>query len=323
MVKQLGAYTQLTLAMMIVGSSIVVGKLVIVSFPVFLAAGLRFAIGSMVLLPLLLWQEGAHFPVSKRDWFISFLQALTGAFLFTIFLFFGLKFTNAVEAGIITSTAPAVVGVLSFLFLREKLSLNKNIGITLAVCGVLLSTVAATSPNTEGGAMPWLGNLLVFAAVIGEALFTIFRKLLPKTISPLFTATMMSVFSLILFLPLAIYEGINFNFSGVTSTGWLAIIYYGVMVTAIAFIFWFQGVSQVQASTAAVFTGVMPVSAVIFSYIILHEPFQWSHLWGGLCVLAGLGFIIRESFNKSNTKSLNKGDKKNVYPIQHLKDNVS
>ena len=136
MVKQLGAYIQLTLAMMIVGSSIVVGKLVIVSFPVFLAAGLRFTVGSMVLLPLLLWQEGAHFPVSKRDWFISFLQALTGAFLFTIFLFFGLKFTNAVEAGIIiiTSTTPAVVGLLSFLFLREKLSLNKNIGIALAVC---------------------------------------------------------------------------------------------------------------------------------------------------------------------------------------------
>jgi len=322
MVKQLGAYTQLTLAMMIVGSSIVVGKLVIVNFPVFLAAGLRFAVGSIALLPLLLWQEGTHFPVSKRDWFISFLQALTGAFLFTIFLFFGLRFTNAVEAGIITSTTPAVVGLLSFLFLREKLSLNKNIGITLAVCGVLLSTVASTLPNTTGGAIPWLGNLLIFATVVGEALFTIFRKLLPKTISPLFTATMMSVFSLILFLPPAIYEGINFDFSGVPSAGWLAIVYYGVVVTAISFILWFQGVSKVQASTAAVFTGVMPVSAVIFSYIILHEPFQWSHLWGGLCVLAGLGFIIRESFSTSNKKSLDKGDKKTFTLSKYIKDNV-
>jgi hypothetical protein len=54
--------------------------------------------------------------------------------------------------------------------------------------------------------------------------------------------------------------------------------------------------------------------------LALNEPFQWSHLWGGLCVLAGLGLIIRESPHK---KSPNKGDKQNVYPIGHLKDNVS
>jgi drug/metabolite transporter (DMT)-like permease len=123
-----------------------------------------------------------------------------------------------------------------------------------------------------------------------------------------------------LFLPLAIYEGISFDFSEVTLTGWLAIVYYGVMVTAVAFIFWFQGVSKVQASTSAVFYGVMPVSAVLFSYLILQEPFQWSHLWGGLCVLTGLGFIIRDSSHK---KSPNKGDKQNAYPIRYLKDNVS
>ena len=100
---------------------------------------------------------------------------------------------------------------------------------------------------------------------------------------------------------------------------WLAIVYYGVAVTAIVFILWFRGISRVQASTAAVFTGVMPVNAIIFSYLILHEPFQWSHLWGGLCVLAGLGFIIRES-GKVHKKSSNKGK---ILPARYLEDKVS
>jgi len=121
MSKQIYAYLSLTVAMVIVGSSVVIGKLVVSSFPVFLAAGLRFAIGTLVLFPILLKREGLNVPaLNKRDWILLFLQAVTGAFLFTVFLFYGLKLTNAAEAGIITSLAPAVVGVLSFLFLREK-----------------------------------------------------------------------------------------------------------------------------------------------------------------------------------------------------------
>jgi len=294
MSKQIYAYLSLTVAMVIVGSSVVIGKLVVSSFPVFLAAGLRFAIGTLVLFPILLKREGLNVPdLNKRDWVILFLQAFTGAFLFTIFLFYSLKLTNAAEAGIITSLAPAVVGVLSFLFLREKLSLNKVAGITLAVCGVLLSTGLGNNPGAEQQTVSWMGYLLVFGAVVGEASFTILRKSLPNHISPLFTATMMSLFSVILFFPLSIIEGIRFDFPAVSLYEWLLILYYGVVITAVAFILWFQGVTQVSGSTAAIFTGVAPISAVMLSYVILQEPFQWAHVWGGLCVLVGIGFIIK------------------------------
>lgn len=89
--KNLSAYLQMTLAMAIVGSSVVAGKLIVASFP-----------------------------VSKREWAILFLQALTGVFLFNIFLLYGVKFTGSVESGIITSTTPAMVGIISFLFLKER-----------------------------------------------------------------------------------------------------------------------------------------------------------------------------------------------------------
>lgn len=41
-------------------------------------------------------------------------------FLFNIFLLYGVKSTGAVESGIITSTTPAMVGIISFLFLKER-----------------------------------------------------------------------------------------------------------------------------------------------------------------------------------------------------------
>jgi drug/metabolite transporter (DMT)-like permease len=187
-----------------------------------------------------------------------------------------------------------VVGIISFLFLKDRPSALKLLGIGFAFCGVLFINVLGATLDTARGQMPVLGNVLVFGAVVGEALFTISRKAVSNTISPLRMATVLSVFGLLLFLPLALYEAATFDFAQVGWSEWIPIFYYGMVVTVAAFILWFQGVMKVPASTAAVFTGIMPVSAALLSYLILQEPFAWSHVWGGLSVLVGLCLIVRE-----------------------------
>lgn len=289
------AYLELTLAMAIVGSSVVVGKLLIASFPVFLGAGLRFAIASAVLLPMLIGRERGIPPITRKDWSFLFLQTLTGVFLFSIFLLYGLKWTTAAESGIISSTTPAVLGVISFLFLKERLTWNKVIGIAFTLLGIAAINLIGATASAERGVNPLLGNLLVFGAVVGEALFTIFRKVVSEKVTPLASATVMSVLGLVMFLPFALYEASAFDFSRTTFADWSPVIYYGIVVTVVAFILWFRGVSKVPASIAAVFTGVWPVSAVLLSYVVLQEQFAVSHLLGIICVLLGIGFISRET----------------------------
>ena len=57
-------------------------------------------------------------------------------------------------------------------------------------------------------------------------------------------------------------------------------MYYG-LGTVGAYLLWYQGVSKVPASTAGVFSGVQPVSAVVLSIILLKEPILWSY-WVGI-----------------------------------------
>jgi drug/metabolite transporter (DMT)-like permease len=64
-------------------------------------------------------------------------------------------------------------------------------------------------------------------------------------------------------------------------------------VTALAYILWFSGVEKVPASTAAVFTGVLPISTVILSALLLGEQSTVAHLAGLACVLGGIGMITR------------------------------
>ncbi len=291
--RNIVAYFQMTIAMVIVGSSVVVGKIIVASFPVFLASGLRFAIASLVLVPFLIKLENGFTNITQKDFFVLFAQAFTGVFLFSVFLLYGLKLTSAAEGGIITSATPAVVGLISFFFLKERLTVNKAVGISLTVLGILAVNFLETELTLRQNFLTLVGNLLVFGAVVGEALFTIFRKILSQAVSPLATATLVSVLGFLMFLPFSIYEASNFDFTALSVIDWLPILYYAIVVTVIAFILWFQGVSKVPASTAAVFTGIIPISAVFLSVIVLSEPVSLRHIFGVLCVFLGIVFITR------------------------------
>ena len=290
--KNLRAYVELSSAMIIVGSTVVVGKMITSGFPVFLASGSRFAISSAILLPMLL-KANKGFPVLRRkDVCILFLQSFAGNFLFSVFLLYGLRLTSAAESGIILGTTSAVIGLISFLFLRESMTWNGRAGIVLANFGVVVINILGRWLGREKASKPVLGNLLVLGAVIGEALWTILGKVVSGKVASLTIASLTSLFGFLMFLPFAIYEARSFDFSVVLLAGWIPIVYY-VTATVGAYILWYRGVAKVPASTAGVFTGILPISAILLSYVVLKEPVLWSHWVGILCVLAAIVLMCR------------------------------
>lgn len=287
---------KIMLSMMIVGSSVVAGKLIVQSFPVFLASELRFLIASIILIPLLIKREGIP-SIRKGDLFVLFLQALCGVFLFSIFMLYGLKLTTAIEGGIITSTIPAVVAVLAYLLLKEKLTKPVCFGIFLAVLGTLAIHISGSFSTVERGSAPLLGNLLIFGAVIGEALFIILGKYVGKRVSPLAISTVVSVFGVFLFLPYSMYEASQFHFKTISMAEWGLVFYFGIVVTVIAFILMYQGISKVPASTAGVLTGIVPISSVTLSVIILDEDISFFHLIGIGSILTAIYLISKRTSN--------------------------
>ena len=286
------AYAELTAAMAIVGSSVVVGKLITAHLPVFLASTLRLALALPILI--FLTQHAGHNlrKLNRADLIVLFFQALTGVFLFNALLLYALHHTTAAESGIITSSTPAIIALISWLFLRERLSMSAVGGILLTVCGVLAINLISARLDTRQPVSVW-GMLLVFGAVIGEALFTIFRKMSAERVTSLPGATFVTGFGLLLFLPMGVYEALSFDFTRVSLTDLGTLVYYSLSVTVLAYILWFRGVEKVPASTAAVFTGVMPISTVALSALILGEQITSAHLVGLACVLGGIGLITR------------------------------
>ncbi|OGY38681.1 MAG: hypothetical protein A2391_00105 [Candidatus Brennerbacteria bacterium RIFOXYB1_FULL_41_13] len=291
MKKSFIPYISLSLSMIIVGSTVVVGRVLANQFPVFLASGLSLLLASVIFGMLAFKSKGIWSGLTRSDFFIIFLQALFGTFVYRIFFLYGLKFSSAFDAGIILSTTPAVTGLLSLMFLKEKLDSNKILGILFSVVGVLLINLVYDNATNGSRSNILIGSLLIFGCVIGQALFSVLPKALSQSVTPMAIASLTTVISFLLFLPMSIYEALNFDFTTVGLGGWASIIYYGLFATVVAFLLWFKGLSSIEASASGVFTALVPISAMIFSYLILRERIYTIHIIGAACVILGIVFI--------------------------------
>ena len=290
MSRQTVAYAELATAMVFVGSSVIAGDVVTGTFPLPLAITLRFTLATLILAPILLAREGMP-KVGRVDAATVGLQTLLGVVGFNLFLLFGLRYTTAGESGIVLGTTPAVIGLIAFLVLRERLNLSRSVGIALAVCGVAALSFAGDSDGR--GPNPLLGNALVFGTVVCEALFSILGKMATARLRALTIATLVSLLGALSFLPFALYTAVGFDFGAVDGNAWMALVYYAVGATVLPYMLWYHGLPHVPAGVAGVFTGIIPLSAVALAVVLLDEPPRLGHLVGIVCVLAALGLTLR------------------------------
>lgn len=278
------ALASLVGAMVLVGSSVAVGRLLVAGLPVYFASMVRFALASAVLVPLVLYLEG--WPgVSRRGLAILFGQALCGSFLFTVCLLGGLRLTGAAQAGVISATTPAAVALFGWGLFHERLSGRTWCGLLVTVAGLVVLEVGGTSGT---GSKPLLGNALVLAAVLFEAVFLLLRRVLPDPLSPLAAAMWVSLLGLVLFLAPGLAEAASLDPALLTPGMLGALVYYGLGVTAVAYMLWFYGVVRVEAALAGAVTGVMPVAALGFAAWLCGEVAGLRELSGCAGVLAGI-----------------------------------
>lgn len=291
---------QLTLAQLTIGANIVISKYLIAYFPIMLILSMRFFLGTLMLWAVVRLkyekipqkQNGDKF--TPKDWLLIFIQALCGGFLFNVLMIYGLRYTSAIAAGIISSATPAVIVILSALFLKEAFKKQNCLAILIVILGLIVLSLGSGKHATEP--MLLLGNMLVLLAVIPEAVFTVLAKSYSTQIKPLLIAFITNAFNTILFIPFAIVDLQHFNFGNTSSFQWFLLVSLALMSSVLFYVFWYQGLAKTTASVAALFTAIMPVSVAILSYLFLSELLNWHHYVGMFCVvlsiMIGAGYLI-------------------------------
>lgn len=281
------AYFQLAGAMALVGANIPVAKAAIPFIPVFIFSLIRYGVSVAVLAPFIASEPGGRFrDLSRADWGYVTLQALCGGLLYMVFMLYGLQYTSAMTAGIITSTVPIAVALLALILLGEKFGPLTGAALVLAMLGILVVNTA--SPQQDVAPWPLLGNSLVGAAVIAESLFVIFARKMAASLAPCRMAVAINAIGLLMVAPFAASDLMHFSPSRVPPEIWLLPVLYALTSSALALILWYRGLSVVPASKAAIFTSTFPISAMAVSITFLGEHLQWEHGIGLICVLAAI-----------------------------------
>ena len=251
------AYAALALSTSLVGSYVGLSKLLLIVFPVFLLAWLRFGIAAL-LMASWLKRGPAEAALDKRTRWLLFLESFIGNFLFSICLLFGLRHSSAIVAGVILAGIPAAVALLSWIVLKEAISPRVWLGVLLGVAGIGLVALGR-SPAATGGATP-LGAALLLAAVFCEASYVVIGKQLTAQISARRISALINLWGLILVTPLGLWQALEFDFASPSLSIWTLLIFYAAAASMVAVWLWMTGLRQVPAAKSGVFMVFMPIA---------------------------------------------------------------
>jgi drug/metabolite transporter (DMT)-like permease len=272
------AYLSLASAMVVTGAYVGLSKVLVAALPVFLLAWLRFGIGAVAMGPWLKREAGAA-RMDARTHRLVFLESFFGNFLFSICLLFGMRHATALSAGVIMAGIPAAVAVLSYLFLKERLTARMLIAIPLGVAGIAALALARDESTAVGidSADSTLGTLLLLGAVFCEATYVVIGKQLSGKLSPKRISAMINLWGLVLVSPLGIYAAWTFDFAAVRVSIWGGLILYALAASICTVWLWMTGLKTVSASKAGLFTVFLPLSAALVGVVFLGETFTQAH----------------------------------------------
>jgi drug/metabolite transporter (DMT)-like permease len=282
----------LVVVMLIWGSTYVVTKTGLGELPPTVFALLRFCVASVCLLPLALLRGGVKVLPRPRPWGTLTLMGLTGVGLYYVAFNLGMTFTNASQGSLVQSCLPAVTAGMAVLWLHEKVSGRRLLGIGLAVAGILL--IVTRSPLDGTARAPLTGNALMLVTVISWGVYTMLAKRtagLDSTVVVAFT----TIIGTAMLVPAAIVEAaLRGGFPPISTAGWLRIVYLGSLPSAGCFVLYSRALRDLDASQVGTFINLVPLVGVVSGVLVLDETVTPLALLGGAMVLAGVWLSSRD-----------------------------
>ncbi|MCE0722909.1 MULTISPECIES: DMT family transporter [Legionella] len=277
----------LILAQIMVGVNIVFSKYVLSSIPILFLLTLRFTLATLILLPLHWLTPAKSKPVryyfsqlKQKDWIFIGAQAISAGVLFNFLILWGLNYTDANVAGIITSALPAIIAMMSWIILGEKISGKKAICVGFATLGLVViacDKLAGVRVNHS-----FWGDALVLISLLPEATYYILSKMHKNSLPVFLISSLLNAinaFLLLLCLSFSTWKSLT-----IPPLDWLILIILGLS-SGLFYVFWSFGCQRVDGVMTSLSTAVMPLATVLIAWMLLGE-----HLTPGQAI--GMGMVI-------------------------------
>jgi drug/metabolite transporter (DMT)-like permease len=246
-------------------------------------AAYRYTLASLVLsVPLFYQLRKRLLNLDLRRKLIFLLLGFTGYFVAQGLQFFGLYYLQPVTVTFLLNLTPLFVLVFSALFLDEHPSSVQLVGIALTLGGVVVffyDALASVGKVT--------GVLVTFVSGVGWAVYMIIsRYYLSGNVESVITLTTCSMVSgSFMLLGATILTG---NIVAVSFSGWVIILWLGVVNTAVAFTLWNHALKALKVYEQSILQNTMLIQIALLAFVFLHETLDAQKILGMVMVFIGV-----------------------------------
>jgi drug/metabolite transporter (DMT)-like permease len=232
--------------------------------------------------------------LTRRDVFHLVLLGLVGHCIYQYLFVSGLSQTSVANSALIISCTPIVITLLSVVSTtggRERIGARHWAGTVISLAGIYL--IVGRGAHVSGDSVR--GDLTLMCAVVCWAVYTIGSRPLMERHSPVGVTALSIIFGTVLYLPLAAPALSRVAWHAVPWVTWAKLVYSALFAICIAYTIWYSAVRAIGSARTAVYSNLMPIVAMTFAALWLHEPVGAVKIAGAATILAGVALTRRTS----------------------------
>ncbi|MGD1946056.1 MAG: DMT family transporter [Croceivirga sp.] len=225
--------------------------------------------------------------IEKQDWGRMVVAALLGMVINMLSFFKGLELSTPINSSVLITISPIMVVLLSAFFLKERITMNKGLGIVLGFIGALGLVLFGAEIRQDAPNIP-LGNTLFLLNATTYGAYLIVAKKLVEKYHPFTVLKWLFLMAVVINFPLTIDDFLLIEWS--TMPVWV----YGVIAFVIlgttfcTYLFNIFAMTELKASTIGAFIYVQPLFGILFALITGKDTLTTVKILSATLVLLGV-----------------------------------
>ena len=290
------AYIKLITAVAIWGGSFIATKIAVREVSPVTVVWLRFLIGN-IILGYFAWKHKELVLPERKDVLELVWLGFLGITLNQWLQSNGLVTSEASTTAWLVSISPVFMALLGWIFLKEKLSWRTISGFLLATIGVLFVVTKGNVQSIFNEGFGTSGDILILISAPNWALFSVLSRPILKRFSAIKVTFYVLFFGWVL-TSIQFLAGQHWiEISQLSTDGWASIAFLGVFCSAIAYIFYTDGLQSLPATQVGAFLYLEPLVATVVAAAVLSESIVLASLIGGGLILLGV-WIVNHNFEE-------------------------
>lgn len=225
--------------------------------------------------------------IEKKDWGRLLICAICGMSVNMLSFFKGLQLSTPINSAVLITITPIIVVVLSSLFLKEKITLNKSLGILMGFIGAVGLILFGVEIRQDAPNIP-LGNFLFIVNATFYGTYLIVVKTLIEKYHPFTLMKWLFTIAVIINIPITLPEFLEIEWSSMPLWAYGSIAFVVVGTTFLTYLFNVFALTQLKASTVGAFIYVQPLIGILFALTLGKDHLSLIKILATALVLAGV-----------------------------------